>query len=306
MSNDDLYEHYEDALNYFDEPFADSSALNMFILSKETKQRVTVALSGDGADELFSGYNKHQALWLADQNGAKNKLVKTFGSSIASFFPKSRNGKWSNKARQLDKFSKGLKLSKNKRYVQWASFMNDEVSEQLTMNKFIIREGISYLNKPISDFNDYLHFDFELVLQGDMLRKVDAMSMAHGLEVRTPFLDYRLVDLVFSMPSKFKINGNERKRILKDTFIDELPNEIFNRGKHGFEVPLLKWFLGPMKQTLDKEVFNRELILSQGFLNWETVNLIQKKLYSKNPEDAVYNTWALLSFQKWLQNYYYN
>ena len=306
LSNNDLLEHYEDALAYFDEPFADSSALNMFILSKETKNNVTVALSGDGADELFSGYNKHEALWLADRGGVKNNLVKTFGGVASNLLPASRDSKWGNIGRKLGKFSEGLKLSSSDRYVEWASFMETLSSEELTSEKFNLRDELSYLNTDVKDFNGYLYRDFKLVLEGDMLRKVDAMSMANSLEVRTPFLDYRLVDLVFSMPSHFKIAKGDRKRILKDAFKDELPQEIFNRGKHGFEVPLRKWFSVELKETLLQEVFNRDLIESQGFLNWEEVAHIQKKLYSSNPGDAVYNTWALLGFQRWLSNYYYN
>jgi asparagine synthase (glutamine-hydrolysing) len=278
----------------------------MFILSIETKNNVTVALSGDGADEVFSGYNKHDALWMADRGGAKNTLVKTFGGVASKLLPASRDSKLGNIGRKLGKFSDGLKLTSSDRYVEWASFMETISSERLTAEKFRLREELSYLSKEVKDFNDYLYRDFKLVLEGDMLRKVDSMSMANSLEVRTPFLDYRLVDLVFSMPSAFKIAKGDRKRILKDAFKDELPSEIFNRGKHGFEVPLRKWFNVELKETLSKEVFNRDLIESQGFLNWEEVENIQRKLYSSNPGDAVYNTWALLGFQRWLSNYYYN
>lgn len=306
LSNNDLLEHFNDALAYLDEPFADSSALNMFILSKETRKSVTVALSGDGADELFSGYNKHEALWMADRGGVKNNLVKTFGGVASILLPASRDSNLGNVGRKLSKFSNGLKLSAAERYVEWASFMGTDASEKLTSEKFNLRTDLTYLTNDVNDFNDYLFRDFQLVLQGDMLRKVDAMSMANSLEVRTPFLDYRLVDLVFSMPSEFKIGKGDRKRILKDAFKSELPKEIFNRGKHGFEVPLRKWFNVELKETLSREVFNRDLIESQGFLNWEEVANIQKKLYSSNPGDAVYNTWALLGFQRWLSNYYYN
>lgn len=304
LSNSDLLAHFEEAMDYFDEPFADSSALNMFILSKNTKKHITVALSGDGADELFSGYNKHQALFEASQTSLKNSLIKSFGG-LAKVLPQSRNNKIANTARQLLKYQKGLLLSDNERYFEWAKFMsgnlaNDLVKETIKNNE----KSFFFEKKEIEDFNDYLYYDFNLVLPNDMLRKVDAMSMANSLEVRTPFLDYRLVEFVFSLPSHFKIDKNNRKKILKDSFRDELPQELFSRGKHGFEVPLYKWFNNELKSYLLENVFNKKLIEEQNLLNWDAVDSIQKQLFSSNPKDSVYNTWALLSFQRWYNRYF--
>ncbi len=304
LSNNDLLENFEEALDYFDEPFADSSALNMFILSKYTKKHITVALSGDGADELFSGYNKHNALYQASQKNLKNSFIKTFGG-LAGFLPQSRDGKIANTARQILKYQKGLKLSDNERYMEWARFMDKNDSKQLVKGANSIEETpFSFEKKSIEDFNDYLFYDFNLVLPNDMLRKVDAMSMANSLEVRSPFLDYRLVEFVFSLPSSFKIDSQSRKKILKDTFRDDLPTEIFSRGKKGFEVPLYKWFNNELKSYLQENVFNKQLVESQNILNWEAVNQIQQQLFSSNPKDSVYNTWALLSFQRWYNRYF--
>ncbi|MFT7155864.1 MAG: asparagine synthase (glutamine-hydrolyzing), partial [Parvicella sp.] len=301
LSNDDLLSHFEDTLTYLDEPFADSSALNMFILSKRTKEQVTVALSGDGADEMFSGYNKHEALFFSDQRTAKNQMIKNLGG-IASILPKSRNSKWSNKFRQLDKYHKGLKLTPNDRYLEWASFMDSGQVSRLLKGGNAIQE-FEFLNCSTGSFNDYLYYDFNLVLEGDMLRKVDSMSMANGLEVRSPFMDYRLVDYVFSLPPEFKIDASSRKKILKDAFKSDLPSSIFSRGKKGFEVPLQEWFKNELASYLDEKVFNQELIIEQGILNWEEVLAIKQKLHSSNPNEAVYNTWALLSFQHWYNSY---
>lgn len=301
LSNDDLLSHFEDTLTYLDEPFADSSALNMFILSKRTKEQVTVVLSGDGADEMFSGYNKHEALFFSDQKTVKNQLIKNLGG-VASILPKSRNSKWSNKFRQLDKYRKGLELTSKDRYLEWASFMDSGQVSRLLKGGNTIQE-FEFLNCSTGSFNDYLYYDFNLVLEGDMLRKVDSMSMANGLEVRSPFMDYRLVDYVFSLPPEFKIDASSRKKILKDAFKSELPSSIFSRGKKGFEVPLQEWFKNELASYLDEKVFNQELIIEQGILNWEEVLAIKQKLHSSNPNEAVYNTWALLSFQHWYNSY---
>ena len=104
--------------------------------------------------------------------------------------------------------------------------------------------------------NDILLSDMNLVLSNDMLTKVDLMSMANGLEVRVPFLDYEVVNFLFSLPSDYKINGRMRKRILQDSFRDILPRQLYNRPKKGFEVPLLKWFRNEMKSLITDDLLS--------------------------------------------------
>lgn len=303
LSNNDLYEHFTNVLDYIDEPFADSSAINVYLLSKYTKKQVTVALSGDGADELFSGYNKHKALRMANEKSIKNYLIK-YGRPLYKILPQSRNSKLGNIGRQLDKYSLGLSLSNKDRYIKWASFMNQDKAHRLVKGNNDIniynRDVIPY---NINSMNDVLYADFNLVLPNDMLKKVDSMSMANSLEVRTPFLQHNLVEYVFSLPEHYKIDNNSRKKILKDAFSDYLPQELFNRPKQGFEVPLLKWFKNELSEYLEKNVFNKELIETQGFLNWNEVKNIKKQLYSKNSKDAVSTTWALVVFQYWVKKY---
>ncbi len=303
VTNNDLYEHFEEVLDYIDEPFADSSAINVFLLSKYTKEQVTVALSGDGADELFSGYNKHEALRMADQKSIKNSLIKS-GRPLYRLFPQSRQSNLGNLGRQLDKYAKGLSLSQKDRYIAWASFMDQGkasllVKENLNFGK----RKESVLPFEVSSMNDVLYADFNLVLTNDMLKKVDSMSMANGLEVRTPFLQHDLVEYVFSLPEHYKIDSNSRKKILKESFIEDLPKELFNRPKHGFEVPLLKWFKNEMSTYLRSNVFNKDLIEEQGYLNWNEVNKIEQLLHSNSPKDAVSSTWALVVFQHWVKKY---
>jgi asparagine synthase (glutamine-hydrolysing) len=303
VSNNDLYEYFEKVLDYIDEPFADSSAINVFLLSKYTKEKVTVALSGDGADELFSGYNKHEALRMAEQKSVKNSLIK-LGKPFYPMFPQSRQSKLGNLGRQLDKYAKGLSLSQKDRYIAWASFMDqDKASLLVKENPNFDSRKASVLPFEISSMNDILYADFNLVLTNDMLRKVDSMSMANSLEVRTPFLQHDLVEYVFSLPEHYKIDIHSRKKILKEAFIDDLPSELFNRPKHGFEVPLLKWFKNEMSGYLSSNVFNKELIEGQGFLNWGEVSKIKQLLHSNSPKDAVSATWALVVFQHWVKKY---
>jgi asparagine synthase (glutamine-hydrolysing) len=137
-----------------------------------------------------------------------------------------------------------------------------------------------------------------------MLTKVDSMSMANSLEVRVPFLDYRVVDFAFSLPDNFKITAKNRKLILKDTFKNELPLEIFNRGKKGFEVPLLKWFKTDLKSLIIDDLLSEKLIQEQQIFNYNYIQNLIKKLFSSNPGDAVAKVWALIVFQTWYKKYY--
>ena len=143
-----------------------------------------------------------------------------------------------------------------------------------------------------------------LVLQNDMLTKVDSMSMANNLEVRTPFLDHNLVDFVFSLPDDFKIKNSFRKRILQDTFKEYLPNELYNRPKQGFEVPLLKWLKNELKPMITDDLLNDDFIISQNIFNIDQIRMLKKQLFSNNPTEAQSQIWNLVVFQYWWKKYF--
>jgi len=242
LTNKELLESLHLFFENMSEPFADSSALAVNILARETKKQVTVALSGDGADELFAGYNKHEAEFRIRQKGWLNSFIKA-GNPLWNVLPASRNSSFGNKVRQSRKFAEGLKLSAADRYWRWAGFTTEKELQHLLVsgdfyvsnkNKKIYTDAISNNG----DFNEVLEADMQLVLEGDMLVKVDRMSMLHGLEVRSPFLDHEVVDFVMQLPSAYKIDKHSRKKILKESFADLLPAEIFTRKKQGFETRL--------------------------------------------------------------------
>ena len=292
-----------------DEPFGDSSALPVHILSMHTRKHATVALSGDGADELFGGYNKHAAEYRVRQKGLAAQLVK-LGNPLWNNLPKSRNSKLSNKIRQLKKFSEGMKLNEQERYWRWASVANENEAKKIFATDYHNfnqeyserkKEILKYIN---DDFNAVLYTDMKLVLQNDMLTKVDLMSMANGLEVRLPFLDYHLVHFAFSLPAEFKIDGKRRKKILKDAFRNYLPEELYTRHKQGFEVPLLKWFRTELKSMLMDDLLNEKFILEQNIFNADEIKKLKSKLFSTNPEESVAQVWGLIVFQHWWKKYF--
>ncbi len=302
LRNADLYAHLFDMLDYLDEPFADSSALAVYILSQETRKHVTVALSGDGADEIFAGYNKHAAELKIREKSISNALL-SYTSFLLPFLPKSRNSAFGNKFRQLEKYVNGLKWSAPERYWQWARWAG--LSEKGLL-KTEYTDEVRYqalkedcLKACNNEFDSVLRTDLRLVLENDMLVKTDRMSMANSLEMRVPFLDHAIVDFAFTLPTEYKINKAHRKHILKEAFADQLPQELFNRGKKGFEVPLLRWFQGELKSLIEDDLLSRELVERQGIFNYSIIEMVKNKLYSNSPNDAVEQIWALLVFQIW-------
>jgi asparagine synthase (glutamine-hydrolysing) len=313
LSNNDLFENLFDILDYIDEPFADSSAIAVYILSKYTRQKVTVALSGDGADEMFGGYNKHAAEYKVRNAGVINKLIK-IGSPLFESVPKSRNSKFSNLSRQLSRYAEGLNLSPQNRYWRWCAFENEAVAMNLFSEKSanevnkqeyeLLKKHFTDLIQGEKDLNDLLYTDMHLVLPNDMLQKVDLMSMANALEVRVPFLDHEVVDYAFSLPSEYKIDRRHRKKIVIDAFKNDLPEEIFTRPKHGFEVPLLKWFCNELNDLIFNNLLSEKFISEQNIFNPKAISLLKNRLMSSSPGDAQAQVWALLVFQYWWKKYY--
>lgn len=308
LTNDDLYTHVHDILDATDEPFADSSAIAVYMLSRETRKHATVALSGDGADELMGGYNKHAAFNRALHPGWKESSASGFGP-LWSILPKARHAPFSNTIRQLDRFSKGYKLSSAERYWHWAGFatersamklFNPESKARFIQSDYQSRKSAALSTIPEKEnMNDIFLTDMRLVLPNDMLTKVDLMSMAHGLEVRTPFLDYEVVNYLFTLPDQFKIDRNMRKKILQDSFRDMLPPELYNRPKKGFEVPLLKWLRTEMKSTIKNDLLSEKFIRDQGIFDYREIKKLKRKLFYISPGDIHARIWSLVVFQWW-------
>jgi asparagine synthase (glutamine-hydrolysing) len=309
LTNNDFLEHIDDVLNAIDEPFADSSAIPTYILSKETRKQVTVALSGDGGDEVFAGYNKYKAEWNVMQPSLKKNLVKGL-KPLWDVLPKSRNGKFTNKVRQLHRFAEGAGLSADDRYWQWASLLPETDSYALfseaVQQNFNGRKQLKNIfgwNISGNDLNEVLLADTKLVLLGDMLVKVDMMSMANSLEIRSPFLDAEVVDFAFGLPANYKIDGNMKKKILQDAFREMLPEELYNRPKRGFEIPMLDWLRKDLWSLIDNDLLEDGFIKEQGIFNAGVIKNIKKKLKSNDPGDSHATIWALLVFQFWWKKY---
>lgn len=310
LTNDDLLQQIPQVLDYLDEPFADSSAIAVHILSMHTRKTATVALSGDGADELFAGYNKHLAHYKILHPSAKEHLAEYF-EWLWKHLPQSRNSKFTNIFRQLNKYCEGIPLSAKDRYFTWASFAPEHHSSRLIKDDFSNKTGaklqrdecLQYF-RGTNEMNEILYTDMHMVLQNDMLTKVDLMSMGNSLEVRVPFLDHTVVDYVCRLPIEYKINSTIKKRILQDTFRNVLPNELYRRPKHGFEVLLLKWMRNELWQMIDSDLLSPKFIAEQNVFNYNYIRGLKNKLHSNNPGEVQFYIWALIVFQKWWKKYY--
>ncbi len=312
LSNNDFLEHVYEVLDYLDEPFADSSAIPTYILCKRTREHVTVALSGDGGDEVFSGYNKHAAEWKARDSGIINRLI-VMGAPVWKMLPKGHNNKLWDLFRQLDRFAEGAGMDTDSRYWRWAS-----ISSASDVTRLLSAKSLSGLNKEIqqrrqaeytsmirtADFNEILLADMKLVLGGDMLVKVDQMSMANSLEVRSPFLAHPVVDFAFGLPASYKINGKMKKRIVQDAFRDMLPAELYNRPKHGFEIPLLDWLRKELWPLINDDLLKAGFIAEQGIFSVQEIERLKQQLKSSSPGTSTARIWALIAFQYWWKKYY--
>ena len=310
LKNDDLFESLNELLEYTDEPFADSSALLVNILSKFTRKHVTVALSGDAGDELFAGYNKHYGEWQM-RNGSWQANVIHLLQPVWQSLPKSRGGGIANKIRQLERFSNGMDLTPAERWWRWCcindlDFVDKLLNDKVDASMAEIIETRQYFSSKVQfdgTLNDDLLADVGMVLPYDMLVKVDRMSMRNSLEVRVPFLDYRIVEFAFSLPVSSKINGNIKKKIVQDAFREILPKELYNRPKKGFEVPLLQWFKTDLKDKILNDWLSDEYIKAQGIFNLETIQQLKLQMLSNNPGDVHAQIWALIVFQNFWRKY---
>jgi asparagine synthase (glutamine-hydrolysing) len=240
--------------------------------------------------------------------GAKEKAVAAL-LPLWKMFGQSRNGAFSNKIRQLVRFGEGARLSPAERYWRWAGYAdeNDAIKllspaarEAFNQQVYQARKG-ALLNAIPQRYtmNDILLTDMKMVLPNGMLTKVDLMSMANGLEVRVPFLDFEVVNFAFSLPSHYKINESLRKRVLQDAFRDLLPQQLYNRPKKGFEVPLLKWFRKEMRSLITDDLLSAKRIEAQAIFNYGEIDKLKRQLFSSNPGDVHARLWALIVFQWW-------
>ncbi|MEO8588244.1 MAG: asparagine synthase (glutamine-hydrolyzing) [Flavobacteriales bacterium] len=302
ISTSDLADHYADFLGSVDEPFADQSALPSYLLNKHTRHHVTVALSGDGADEVFGGYRKHQAELRVLDPGLAERLA-LLGGPLWKLLPRSRNSGLTDRFRQLDKYARTARLTREDRYLLLASW-DDELDTTALLdpraNDQEFRARRNAITAPFArhtDLNALLWADLFTVLPDDMLHKVDLTSMAHALEVRTPFLDKRVVEFAFSLPAAAKFHKGSGKHLLREAFGGLLPTITVQRPKRGFEVPLTPLLLGPL--AADVQACMDEALLRAAGLDPTAVKALIQRFRSASPGSSQATVHALIVYLSW-------
>lgn len=294
----------------YEEPFADSSALPTYYVSKLTREHVTVALNGDGGDENFAGYTRYAAFraslflenfsWLAKTIGVPiTRLIKNILPT--TFFDR------------LYRLTTSLATDYRERYMGFTSYFTNEQKEELYTDSFrknIRGEntydliGKQFLESGSNDKTEQaVYADFATYLPEDLLTKVDIASMAVSLEGRSPFLDHEFLELTAQIPFSLKLKGfNNKKYILKETLRGIIPDEILFRPKMGFGVPIDTWFRDELKTYSQDKLLHGELVRRKLF----RPEAIQKLLHTHTSTQINYSPqiWALLTLELWLEEYF--
>ena len=301
----DLQGAIEEMVYYSDEPSADAGALPVWFLSKLCKTQTTVALSGEGADELFGGYLTYRANRFARAIRKFPRSVAHLGLAALKLAPVSDEKIGLDY--KLQRFLTGSLLPPDQAHVYWnGTFSEQEKSALLrqpsphALDRLLgsLREALAV---ETDDLAPYLQFDQRYYLPDDILVKSDRMSMAHAVEVRPAFLDHRIVEFAASLPATLKIQGSRQKFLLKELMKDKLPQKILQRKKVGFDIPAHEWLRGPLltmlRQTLDDglrdyaEVFRPNAI--QDYVRRHTERRI----------NVGYHLWGLLILFLWMKRW---
>lgn len=292
----------------YDEPFADSSAIPTYRVCQLARQRVTVALSGDGGDENFAGYRRYR--FAMAEHSVRSKLPaairKPLFGTLGSLYPKAD---WAPKMFRAKTTFEALARDLVEGYFHGVSFMADRVRDRLFSDTFRARlQGYRAIevmrghaaNAPTDDPLSLLQYvDFKTYLPGDILTKVDRASMAHSLEVRVPLLDHTFLEWGSSLPPDLKLRGGQAKYILKKALEPHLPHDVMYRAKKGFSIPLAAWLRGPLRAAMRQSVLS-ERMLDTGIFDRRFLEQMVSE-HESGAADHAAPLWSLMMFEAFLR-----
>jgi asparagine synthase (glutamine-hydrolysing) len=300
----DLQGAIEEFAYYSDEPTADAGALPVWFLSKLCKTKATVALSGEGADELFGGYLTYRANRLAAKARALPRKILEPGLALMRLWPVSDEKiSFEYKAKR---FLEGALQPPERAHVYWNGTFSEPEKQSLVTRPLPPTLGrvLSELrNLPPGgdDLAPYLWFDQKYYLPDDILNKSDRMSMAHSVEVRPPFLDHRIVEFAARLPASLKVRGKRQKVILKELMKDKLHPVNLSRSKIGFDIPAHEWLRGPLRPMLAETLKAGLASFGDLFRPPEVEALLQRHL--RREVNAGYHLWGLLVLFLWMKKW---
>ncbi|MFC1867259.1 asparagine synthase (glutamine-hydrolyzing) [Thermodesulfobacteriota bacterium] len=308
----DVLEAFPLVLENLDEPFADSSVVPTFIVSRETRNHVTVALSGDGGDELFAGYRMYKGeYWSRYYARIPSFFRERLIAPLINSLPDARDKPCLEMIRRIKKFTKGMSDSFSERFYGWREVFPYSMRQALLKKPLNENLHLDHIRNIVEleknrfrgdDINLMLYMDIKGLLPNDMLTKVDRMSMANSLEVRVPLLDHSVVSYVFQLKGDIKLKGRTGKHILMETFKDLLPTSLHTRSKCGFEIPIGVWLRNELKFLID-EYLDKDFIKKQGLFNFGVIDgLISSHMNCRS--DTSWHLWNLIVFQHWFRTYF--
>jgi asparagine synthase (glutamine-hydrolysing) len=306
----------------FDEPFADSSALPTWYVSRETRRSVTVALTGDAGDELFGGYDRYRALALTEMFQRLPAVPRRLlGGTMIGVLPRGARSK--SRMRQLQRLLENINEPAESRYLGWMTTFDESARIALYSEAQLdaLARAAARLPDPAEadpatlTFNAFaaagrrdcvtraMVADIVAYLPGDLLVKVDLASMAHSLECRGPFLDHRVVELAAAMPldRKIKVRSGRSKVVLKRAFAEFLPPAIKARSKMGFGVPISRWFRDELKNELSAVLLD-PVCLNRGLFRPEAIEKLLAE-HTLGKREHSFRLWALVMLELWFRTY---
>jgi asparagine synthase (glutamine-hydrolysing) len=307
VKESDFRNGIDDILLNFDEPFADSSAIPTHLVSKKASDYVKVALTGDGGDEVFGGYNKY---YMGKLNNNYTKVVpKGLHKQIIKLSSGLLNTKDDNRGKRfkLNRLLKAFNYDGNQYWNIISLAFTDQEKVQLLKNTSLIEDTFAEFKTRYDQHNPKNLTDFRIVdknvsLEGDMLVKVDRTSMMSSLECRAPFLNKAIWDLTNTLPENFLMKGWNKKYILKEAFSDKFTPGFLDKSKQGFGVPVGDWLRASLKPELESYI-EPKFLESQGVFNSDfIINLVKNHISGK--EDNSLRVWSFYAFQKWYLNTY--
>jgi asparagine synthase (glutamine-hydrolysing) len=300
----DLRGAIEEFAYFSDEPSADAGALPVWFLSKLCKTKTTVALSGEGADELFGGYLTYRANRLAERARLAPWALLQLALAGVRRLPVS-DDKISFEYK-LKRFLEGSLMSPARAHVYWNGTFSDAEKNALLKRKLPDSLNqklaeISGLPPTADDLAPCLWFDQKYFLADDILTKSDRMSMAHSVEVRPPYLDHRIVEFAARLPASLKIRGTRQKFILKELMKDKLPPAILQRKKMGFDIPAHEWLRGPLRPLL-ADALQYGAVECGDLFDWGVIDT-HLRLHMERKSNIGYHLWGLLILFLWLKKW---
>jgi asparagine synthase (glutamine-hydrolysing) len=302
----DAIEVLPQLVRHYGEPYADSSAIPTYYLSKMTRQHVTVALNGDGGDECFGGYERYVAMRIAERyNRLPAFLKRRAVEPVIAAMPQA--GATRSRMARARRFLSVMGRPSAERYLRWTSVFSEELKQQLCAPGFLQVAGpgssLSYVtpwfagNGEIDVVDKALTADTAAYLPNDLLVKVDIASMAVSLEARSPFLDHHLMEFAASLPANMKVRGLTTKYILKQALKGLLPQENLNRSKMGFGVPIGHWLRGELKDFAASIILS-DRAMGRGYFRPPALHDLFES-HAQGRRDHAHQLWTLLMLELW-------